>query len=63
MLVICVNYRLNPGSGVEVREMLPTTAWRQFPALISAPVVEPRVLSCNTGRKIEIPNKTDLGNI
>jgi hypothetical protein len=28
----------------------PTPAWRQFPALLSAPAVEPRVFSCNTGK-------------
>jgi hypothetical protein len=61
MLVIYVNSWLNLRSGGEGRELLPTTAWRQLPALLSAPEVEPRVLSHNTG-KIEISNKTMGGN-
>ncbi len=45
MLVIYVNSRLSHRSGGEGRELLPTPGWRQFPALLSAPVVAPRVLS------------------
>ncbi len=52
---------LNRRSGGESRELPPTTALRQFPALLSAPAVEPRVLSRNT--EIEIPNKTKCRNI
>ncbi len=51
MLVLYVNSRLNLRSEGEGRELPPTTAWRQFPALLSAPVVEPRVLSRNTGNR------------
>jgi hypothetical protein len=32
------------------RELPPTTAWRQFPAIFSTPAVELRVLSRNTGK-------------
>ncbi len=35
----------------EGRELPPTTAWRQFPVLLSAPAVEPIVISCNTGNR------------
>jgi hypothetical protein len=51
---------LNRRSGGEGRELPPTTAWWQFPALHSAPAVEPRVLSRN--KEIEIPNKTKCRN-
>jgi hypothetical protein len=50
MLIIYVNSRLNRRSGGEGRELPPTTAWRQFPSLLTAPVVEPRILSSNTGK-------------
>jgi hypothetical protein len=50
MLVIYVNFRLNRSSGGQGRELLPTPAWRQFPALLSTPAVEPRVLSGKTGK-------------
>jgi len=36
--------------GGEGRKLPPTTVWQQFLALLSAPAVEPRVLSCNTGK-------------
>ncbi len=49
-LIVNVNSWLNCRRGEEGRELLPTPAWQQFPALLSAPVVEPRVLSRNTGR-------------
>jgi hypothetical protein len=62
VLVIYVNSRLNYRSGGEGRELPPTSAWRQFPALLSATPVEPRVLSRNTG-ETEIPNKAHGGNI
>jgi hypothetical protein len=48
LLVIFVNSRLNRRSGREGRILLPTTAWWQFPDLLSAPAVEPRVLSRNS---------------
>jgi hypothetical protein len=38
-------------SGGEGRELPPTSAWRQFPALLSTPAVELRVLSCNTAKE------------
>ncbi len=47
MLVIYVSSRLNCRSGGEGMELQPTPAGRQFPALLSAPAVEPRVLSRN----------------
>jgi hypothetical protein len=47
MWVIYMNSRLNRRS----RTLPPRTAWQQFPDLLSAPVVEPRVLSCNTGKQ------------
>jgi hypothetical protein len=34
---------VNRRSGEKVREVLPSRGWRQFPALPSAPAVEPRV--------------------
>jgi hypothetical protein len=49
MLAIYVNSRLNHSSGGEVRELSLTTAWWQFPALLSVPA--PRVLSSNTGKQ------------
>jgi hypothetical protein len=51
MLVIDVNSWLNRRSREEARELPPTAAWRQFPALLSAPAVELRVLSRNTGKQ------------
>jgi hypothetical protein len=60
MLVIYVNSQLNHRSGGEGRELPPTSACWQFPAVLSAPAVEPRVVSRNTG-KIEIPIKADGG--
>jgi hypothetical protein len=36
-------------------------AWPQFPALLSAPAAEPKVLSCNTGKQ-RFQNETDRGN-
>jgi hypothetical protein len=51
MLVIYVNSELNCWSGGEGRELLPTPAYWQFPVLLSAPAVELRVLSLNTGKK------------
>jgi len=53
----CISYidvksRLNRRSGEEGRELPPTPAWRQFPTLLSAPVVELRVLSRNAGKYI-----------
>jgi hypothetical protein len=51
MLVICVNFRLNrKGAEGEGRVRPPTTVRRQFPALLSAPAVELRVLSRNTAK-------------
>jgi hypothetical protein len=51
MLVIDVNSWLNRRSREEARELPLTSAWRQFPALLSAPAVELRVLSQeNTGK-------------
>jgi hypothetical protein len=50
MLVIYVNSLPNHRSGGEGRELPLTTAWRQIPALLSAPAVEPRVISSNTGK-------------
>jgi hypothetical protein len=47
-LVIYVNSGYNRRSGGEGRELPPTPAWRQFPDLLFAPVVELRVLSNNT---------------
>jgi hypothetical protein len=35
----------------EGRELRPASAWRQFPALLSTPAVELRVLSCNTAKE------------
>ena len=49
-----MNSRLNCRSGGEGRELPPTTARQQFPALLSAPVVESYLMQY---RKIEIPNK------
>ncbi len=41
MLVIYVNFLAQPQeSKGECRELLTTTAWRQFPAILSAPAVE-----------------------
>jgi hypothetical protein len=37
------NSWLNCRSGKKGRELAPSTGWRQFPALPSAPAVEPRV--------------------
>jgi len=37
-------------SGGEGRELPPTPAWRQFPALLSAPAIDQEF------RKLEIPN-------
>ncbi len=51
MLVIDVNSRLNRRSREEGRELPLTSAWRQFPALLSASAVELRVLSRNTGKQ------------
>ncbi len=51
MLVISVNSRRSRRSWGEGRELPPTYAWRQFPALLFAPVVEPRVVSHNTGNR------------
>jgi hypothetical protein len=48
MLVIYVNSRINRRSGGKGKDVPPTTVCRQFPVLLSAPVVEPRVLSRNT---------------
>jgi len=45
-----VDSHLNRRCGEEDRELPPTPAGRQFPALLSAPVVAERVLSCNTGK-------------
>ncbi len=45
---------LNHRSREESRELLPPRAWRQFPALVFTPVVEPKVLSRNTGLCFEI---------
>jgi hypothetical protein len=50
MLVIYVNSRLNRRRGGQGRERPATVAWRQFPALLSIPAVEKRVLSRNTGK-------------
>jgi hypothetical protein len=50
MLVIYVNSWLDCRSVEKDRELPPTLAWRQFPALLSAAAVEPKVLSCNTGK-------------
>ncbi len=50
MLDIYVNSWLNRMSGGEGRELPPTPAWRQFPALLSAPAVDQEF------RKLEIPN-------
>ncbi len=69
MLVIYVN-SFNRRSGEdgrelppkEGRELPPSSSWRQFPALLSAPAVEPKS-SLTQYRKIEILNKTDCGNI
>jgi hypothetical protein len=36
-----------PQEGTEGRELPSTSVWWQFPALLSIPVVEPRVLSCH----------------
>ncbi len=47
---IC-NSRLNFRRGGEGRELPQTTVLRPFPALLSAPAVEPWVLSCNTAKK------------
>ncbi len=48
MLVIYMNSRLNHGTRGEGMELPPTIAWRQFPAFLSAPVVEQRALPRNT---------------
>ncbi len=48
MLIIYVKSRLNRRSRREGKELPPTTVSQQFPALLSAPAVEPRVLSRNT---------------
>jgi hypothetical protein len=61
MLVNYVTSRFNHRSVGKGKELLPATSWWQFPALLSEPVVEQRVLS--QYRKIEIPNKTNRGNI
>jgi hypothetical protein len=50
MLVIYMNSQLNSRRGGEGRELLPTSAWKQLPSLLSIPAVEPRVLSHNTGK-------------
>ncbi len=64
MLVINVNSRLNRRSGGEGRELLWTTAWREFPALLPfSPLLHWAKSSFMQCRKIEIPNKTDCGNI
>jgi hypothetical protein len=48
--------------GGEDRELPPTRAWQQFPALLSAPALS-KEFSLRQHRKIEIPNKTDRRNI
>jgi hypothetical protein len=48
MVVIYVDSWLSGRSREEGRELPPTPAWRQLPALFTAPEVEPRVFSRNT---------------
>jgi hypothetical protein len=50
-LVIYLNSRLNRKSRGGGQGTAPATAWRQFPALLSATAVEPRVFSRNTGNR------------
>jgi hypothetical protein len=50
-LYVGQNFQLNRRSGRDDRELPPITVWRQFPALLSAPAVEPRVLSHNTSKQ------------
>jgi hypothetical protein len=57
MLVIYGKSRLNRSSEGEGRELPATPVWRHFPALFSAPSVEPRDLSRNAEKK-EILSKT-----
>jgi hypothetical protein len=53
ILVIYVNSQLNLRSGGEGRELLPTNVWRKFPALLSAPAAELRVISLNTVSRVK----------
>jgi hypothetical protein len=59
MLVVYVTL-VNRRNGGEVKELPSTTAWQQFPALLSAPA---KSYLKQKMEKMEIPNKTDRGNI
>jgi hypothetical protein len=50
-VVIYVNSWLNRRSGGEGRELLPTTSWQQFPAVLSALSVEPRARKKDSKKK------------
>ncbi len=57
------NSQLNHRSGEKGRELLPSSDWRQFPALLSSPAVEPKVHindqhSNFQFRKLKIINRT-----
>jgi hypothetical protein len=54
MLVIYVNSRINRRSRGEVRELLITSAWRQFPTLLSAPAVENSLKKIQENRDSEL---------
>ncbi len=60
--IFYLNSRLNCRSKEKGSELPPTTVWQQFPALLFTPAVEPRVLSRNTAKYVEIPNKTFILN-
>jgi hypothetical protein len=62
MLVIYVNSRLNCRRGKVGRELLAANPLWQFPFLLSAPAVELRVLSRNTGKYINRSQTHGCGN-
>jgi hypothetical protein len=62
MLVIYVNSHLNCRRGKVGRELLAANPLWQFPFLLSAPAVELRVLSCNTGKHINRSQTHGCGN-